>query len=101
MKKYLYIFVAAAAIVACTPKVSEAVEEEVVDVTPTELPEDVNAGIDIYNKDCTKCHDAKPIEAFTKEQWDGILPAMIGKAELDETKAAQVSAYVYYKLGNQ
>lgn len=54
----------------------------------------VEAGKTVYATKCTKCHAAKVVENYTVEKWAGILHSMIPKAKLDETEAAQVTAFV-------
>jgi mono/diheme cytochrome c family protein len=54
----------------------------------------VEAGKSVFATKCTKCHPAKVVENYTTERWTGILKSMIPKAKLDETEAAQVTAYV-------
>lgn len=100
MKKTLFtIGIAATAVLySCSPATTEAAAEDAVDAV--EMSETVSSGKTVYQNDCTKCHGAKVIDKYSKEQWDKILPNMIKKAELGETAAAQVSAYVYWELEN-
>ncbi|NCT75858.1 MAG: hypothetical protein GXC78_15070 [Chitinophagaceae bacterium] len=56
---------------------------------------DIEAGKQIYTVGkCTKCHEAKPVDNWTAEQWKPILKSMIPKAKLDSLQRAQVTAYV-------
>lgn len=55
---------------------------------------DLAAGKTVYETKCTRCHAAKPLEAFTQERWVGILKSMVPKARLDSTQTMQVTAYV-------
>lgn len=56
---------------------------------------DIEAGRQIYTAGkCTKCHEAKPVDHWTAEQWKPILKSMIPKAKLDSVQRAQVTAYV-------
>ncbi|MEJ0102912.1 MAG: hypothetical protein WDO19_10290 [Bacteroidota bacterium] len=54
----------------------------------------IEAGKNIYTTKCAKCHPAKVVENYTADRWVGILKSMIPKAKLDDTEAAQVTAYV-------
>lgn len=98
MKKLLFAFGITALAIACSPKTVEPIT----DVDPVEEKDNsmaaIDAGKSVYQSKCTKCHEAKTISNFTKEQWDGILPAMISKAKLDSETASQVSKYVYWSL---
>ena len=105
MKKFLFVFGIVALGVACTPKVVEILDtQEPVVVVDTPDPNALSAsgieGKQVYAKKCTMCHEAKVIDNYTEEQWSGILPNMIGKAKLDETKAMQVSEFVAWELKN-
>ncbi len=74
------------------------------EITPTDpegmMKADIGEGKVIYMRDCTRCHDQKKVEDFTSEQWSNILPRMVKKAQLDETKSRQVTAYVEWELEN-
>jgi len=54
----------------------------------------VESGKAVYTTRCGRCHELKPVEAYTTTQWDGILKSMIPKAKLDEKQSAEVTAYV-------
>ena len=54
----------------------------------------VEAGQIVYSTKCAKCHNAKPVQRWTTEEWKPILKSMIPKAKLDSTQSAQVTAYV-------
>lgn len=56
---------------------------------------DLEAGKQIYTVGkCAKCHDAKPVDKWTAEEWKPILKSMIPKAKLDSVQRMQVTAYV-------
>lgn len=56
---------------------------------------DIEAGKQIYTVGkCVKCHEAKPVDHWTTEQWKPILKSMIPKAKLDSIQRVQVTAYV-------
>jgi mono/diheme cytochrome c family protein len=61
---------------------------------PAADPAMVEAGKAVFNTKCTKCHAAKVVENYTSDRWTGILKSMIPKAKLDDTEAAQVTAFV-------
>jgi mono/diheme cytochrome c family protein len=77
--------------VASTPAPPAPVETPAVAAVDPAL---VEAGKAVFTTKCTKCHPAKVVENYTAERWTGILEKMIPKAKLDETEAAQVTAYV-------
>lgn len=83
---FMIVFIAA----ACHKK---AAPTAAVPTTPPD-PAMVEAGQHIFTTKCTKCHAAKTVENYTVEKWAGILKKMIPKAKLDETEAAQVTAFV-------
>lgn len=102
MKKLTYLFGFAVFVVACSPKTTEAITE---DVSETEVNEEmpkaaIGEGKVVYLKDCTKCHGAKKIEDFTPEQWANILPRMVKKAQLNEKDAYNVEAYITWEIEN-
>ncbi|MGC4038003.1 MAG: cytochrome c [Chitinophagaceae bacterium] len=90
MKKLLVLSVLIVSIAACHKKAAPTT------AVPAAAPVDatVEAGHNIYTTKCTKCHAAKVVDNYTTEKWADILKAMIPKAKLDETEAAQVTAYV-------
>ncbi|MFT5778676.1 MAG: hypothetical protein ACI837_001632 [Crocinitomicaceae bacterium] len=103
MKHLFLAFAAVGLLIACTPKTAEIVPV----VTETETTEesmplaDIGEGKVIWLTDCTKCHyGQKVIEDYTKLQWEGILPKMIKNAKLNDDKARQIRAYVYWELEN-
>ncbi len=98
---------------ACSPKTTEIIEAsnsaEVDESSPDgSIPKaDIGEGKLVFLTDCIDCHYGRSvdnaqsvIDSYSKAQWDEILPKMIKKAELDEVKARQVSAYVYWEIEN-
>ena len=77
---------------ASTPAATAPVAAAPVVAAPD--PALVEAGKTVFATKCTKCHPAKTVENYTADRWAGILKAMIPKAKLDETEAAQVTAFV-------
>ena len=97
MKKILFVFGVTIAVISCTPRNTEIIE----DVTDTTMPKTAIAeGKVVYMKKCAACHDLKTVDNYTSAQWSGILPKMIDKAELNEEESSQVSAYVKWELEN-
>lgn len=56
--------------------------------------ETIASGKTVYTTRCGRCHGLKNTEAYTPQQWEGILKSMIPKAKLNETEGQQVTAYV-------
>ena len=52
------------------------------------------AGRNTYLNQCATCHVLEPIDNYTNEQWQLILPAMNQEAKLDEQESDNVTAYV-------
>jgi cytochrome c2 len=99
MKKVLtFVFIliiAAACHKKAVPSTSLATPEPAPATTAVAAdPAMVEAGHAIFTTKCTKCHKLKIVENYTAERWTGILKAMVPKAKLDSTEAAQVTAYV-------
>jgi cytochrome c2 len=90
MKKVLVLSVMIVFIAAACHK--KAAPTAAVPAAPD--PALVEAGKTVYATKCTKCHAAKVVENYTAEKWVGILASMIPKAKLDDTEAAQVTAFV-------
>lgn len=92
MKKVLVLSVFTLIITAACHK--KAAPTAAVPAGPAPDPALVEAGKNVYAAKCTKCHAAKVVENYTADRWAGILKSMIPKAKLDETEAAQVTAFV-------
>lgn len=114
MPKIFALLFAGVLIYGCAPKIVEVIEvteeteetveeifEETTEVLNTNMmSEDAISGEKVFNEKCTKCHKAKVVDDYSKERWDVVLPKMISKAQLDETEAAQVTAFVEWELNN-
>lgn len=102
MKKIVFAFVVVSSIVACAPKlVTPVPTPEEITEAPAPMPamdETASAGKIIFNNDCTKCHAAKVIDNYSKQQWTGILTKMTQMAKLDETQKNQVTQYVFWEV---
>ena len=92
MKKVLVLSVFTLIIAAACHK--KATPSAAVPAAAAPDPALVEAGKTVFNTKCTKCHAAKVVENYTVEKWAGILQSMIPKAKLDDTEAAQVTAFV-------
>src|SRR4051812_16945922 len=92
MKKVFVLSVLIVVITACHKKAVPATSATMPAVAPD--PALVEAGKSVYATKCTKCHAAKIVENYTAERWTDILKSMIPKAKLDDTEAAQVTAFV-------
>ena len=73
-------------------------------VTTTTAPKtesaEIVAGKGIYTTKCTRCHEAKPLNDWTAQQWVPIINRMAPKARLDDTEKANVTAYVNFYAKN-
>lgn len=98
MKKILFIFSILAIAVACAPKLTTPEPTPVISDTAEVMTSEAAVGKTVYSTSCVKCHKAKVIDEYSKEQWAGILPKMIIKAKLDETQANQVTQYINWEL---
>ena len=56
--------------------------------------EDIAVGKVIYTGKCARCHEAKPVQNWTVDQWKPILKSMIPNAKLDSVQKLQLTAYV-------
>ena len=105
MKYILITYSVIALLYSCSPKVVEVVPvtEEITDEALIGLSDpQIAAGKVIWENDCTRCHNGqKVITHYTEDQWKGILPKMVIKARLDDERAAEIHAYVHWKLENQ
>lgn len=95
-----------ATLYACSPKMSEIIQEPTPQTTVQEPTSDLSpmspelaAGQSIYGNKCSTCHSAKKITDYSAAQWSTILPEMTEAAKLNEEESSMVSAYVYWELG--
>ncbi len=54
----------------------------------------ISQGRLVYEAKCTRCHEARKVEQYTDERWDGILDVMVPRARLSEVQIQQVAAYI-------
>lgn len=85
-------------IVACAPKTTEGVTEEVNE--KAEMPEFALAGRTMMEDNCVKCHKLKEVDRYTSEQWSKILPKMAKKAKLEPAQTASIQEYITWELAN-
>lgn len=55
-------------------------------------------GRSIYTRQCTACHTAEPVSAYTAAQWREILPRMSEETKLNPAQSRAVEAYVFAAL---
>lgn len=110
MKRLAIVLSVTAFVVACSPKTvptttsttnmpsstttTTTTTSSTTNTTAATNASTIEAGHTVYTNRCGRCHGLKEVSAYTTTQWDGILKSMIPKAKLDETQAAQVTAYV-------
>ncbi len=72
--------------------------QAVVPHAPAPPPVDTAAltrGRQIYLNQCVACHSPEPIDRYTLDEWQEIMPDMIEESRLDEAEASDVNAYVF------
>ncbi len=60
--------------------------------------DDVTAGARIYNENCSRCHNARPVQEFHAGEWSVIVPHMREKAHLSGAEAKQLEAFIAVTL---
>lgn len=95
MKKITLLFGLGLFFVACSPKTTSVAEEAEVLNFPNET---VSTGYALYGQQCAKCHKAKTVKDFSREEWNSILPRMAKKAKLEEGQEAKIDAYINWEL---
>ena len=65
---------------------------------PGVAEDDVTAGARVYNENCSRCHNARPLQEFHADEWSVIVPHMREKAHLSGTEAKQVEAFIAVTL---
>lgn len=55
-------------------------------------------GRTIYTHQCTACHSAEPVSAYSAAQWRQILPDMNRKSKLTPEQGQAVETYVFAAL---
>lgn len=62
------------------------------------LTPELEAGKNLYDNNCAKCHKLFEPKKFTKEEWTPILVRMGKKAKLDDTQMASITNYIDSQL---
>ncbi|MBO6514865.1 MAG: c-type cytochrome [Phycisphaerales bacterium] len=65
---------------------------------PGVAEDDVTAGARVYNENCSRCHNARPVQEFHADEWSVIVPHMREKAHLSGTEAKQLEAFIAVTL---
>ncbi len=111
MRSFITMLIIVAGLFGCAQKISappaapnEVKPPEGVSVAAIKKMEtpQVAEGKTIYTTKCARCHGPKPVENWTVQEWVPIMERMVPKARLNETEAANVTAYVnfYAKSGS-
>lgn len=56
---------------------------------------ELTKGADVYQATCQHCHALRKPDSRNKQDWDGILPKMFGKAKADSTTQTLIREYLY------
>lgn len=62
------------------------------------LTPELEAGKNLYENSCARCHKLYDAKQFSKEEWRPILTRMQKKAKLDDTQIASISNYISSQL---
>lgn len=54
----------------------------------------LDRGRAIYLRKCSACHNVEPIDRYSIDHWQEILPAMAQEAQLGDPELADLSAYI-------
>lgn len=95
MKNIALILGLGALIFACTPKTTEVADTAETLNFPNET---VSNGFALYGTECSKCHKAKEVKKYSREDWNTILPRMAKKAKLEGDQEATIDAYINWEL---
>ncbi|SFD64242.1 c-type cytochrome [Flavobacterium phragmitis] len=99
MKNILILAGLALFMVACGSQKTVAVASTTAESAKTvALTPELEAGKNMYENNCAKCHKLYDPKKFTKEEWAPILVRMGKKAKLDETQLASVTDYIHSQL---
>jgi cytochrome c5 len=99
MKNILILAGLALFMVSCGTQKSTAVAAAPAEASKTvALTPELEAGKNLYDNNCAKCHKLYEPKKFTKEEWGPILVRMGKKAKLDEAQLASVTGYIHSQL---
>lgn len=95
MKNILILAGLAFFVVSCgTQKTTPVAQAPVEPAKTVALTPELEAGKNLYDNNCAKCHKLYEPKQFSKEEWTPILVRMGKKAKLDETQMASISSYI-------
>mgnify|MGYP005990714757 FL=1 len=57
-------------------------------------PSLVAKGAKIYSENCSRCHNARPAEEYSKKEWSVVIPHMRAKAHMTGKEALAVEAFL-------
>lgn len=81
-------------LVNCSHKTGKAIAGKANVETKTYTPEQVHAGMALYQTSCAQCHKLHDPTEFTTGKWNRVLNSMIPRTHLNEGDALSVRAYV-------
>jgi len=94
MKKLTLIIGTGILLVSCSPKSTPVVEEVKGELPTAEL----NMGKLILDTKCQRCHATDNVTAYSKEQWDHIIPEMSKKAHLKAEQEQNLTTYINWAI---
>lgn len=62
-------------------------------IGPHLFAEEAINGAEVINNNCARCHNARPVQEFSLEEWSVIIPHMREKAHLSKQEADAVLAF--------
>jgi len=99
MKKLVLLLSIGSTLLACSPKTGEVVKlERTTIMTPSA---DLANGFELYQSNCGGCHELKNELAYSKEQWQVILPKMAKEARLDAAQEKSIGNYIYWRINQK
>ncbi|MBB4804127.1 cytochrome c5 [Flavobacterium nitrogenifigens] len=100
MKNILILAGLALFVVSCGTQKAAPVASAPVEAAPktVALTPELEAGKNLYENNCAKCHKLYEPKKFTKEEWAPILVSMGKKAKLDGVQLASVTDYIHSQL---
>ncbi|MFC0779247.1 cytochrome c [Flavobacterium sp. HJSW_4] len=99
MKNILILAGLALFVVSCgTQKTTAVASAPVTETAKVALTPELEAGKNLYDNNCAKCHKLYEPKKFTKEEWTPILVRMGKKAKLDDTQMASITNYIDSQL---
>ena len=96
--KALAVLVAGMAMASCSSKTTTVDTKEETKKFPNTKVEE---GFALNAEHCTKCHKLKDTKAYSREQWDKILPNMAKKAKITAEQEATINEYINWELSQK